>query len=181
MLRRMSLTVIIALYFSIIPAGAAIRATPVASEDAKTRLNKQEIIDLMLKIRKMPAAQQNSKMSQIAKSQSDGKTPRSDFEFCMGLAYLGNYKAQACAAKAYERGLGIVEDLIDAYVWYVLALENTIDDAATRKRLEEEKERIILKLRSSYPSPSDDELENQVQAEKDRIADYRKELTKTEK
>jgi hypothetical protein len=177
----MFLTAIIALSFSPIPARAALRATPAASEDTKTRLDKQEIMDLMLKIRQMPAAQQDSKMSQIAKSQSDGKTPRSNFEFCMGLAYLGNYKAQACAAKAYERGLGIVEDFTDAYVWYVLALENTIDDAATRKRLEEEKERIILKLRSSYPSPSDDELEDQVRAEKDRIADYRKEVAKTKK
>jgi hypothetical protein len=181
MLRRVFLAAILTLSFSLLSAGAASQAPPAASEDTKTRLNKQEIIDSMLKVQRMPPAQQDSKMALIAKSQSNSKTPRSDFEFCMGLAYLGNYKAQDCVAKAFERGLGIVEDLTDAYVWYVLALENPIDNAATRTRLEEEKERIILKLRSSYPSPSDDELEELARAEKNRLADYRKEIAKPKK
>jgi TPR repeat protein len=181
MLRRMLLTVILALSFPLLPAGAANQGPAAASEDAKTRLNKRETIDLMLKIGRMPRAQQDSRMDQIAKNQSDSKTPRSDFEFCMGLAYRGNYKAQACAAKAYEHGLGIVEDLSDAYVWYVLALENRIDDAATRKLLEEEKERLILKVRSTYPSPSDDELQDLVRAEKNRLTDYRNEAAKEKK
>jgi hypothetical protein len=181
MLRRVFLALIITLSFPLLSVRAAMQVPMVASEDTKTRLNKKEIIDLMLKIGRMPRTQQDSRTDQIAKSQSDSKTPRSDFEFCMGLAYLGNYKAQVCAAKAFERGLGIVSDLSDAYVWYILALENPINDAATQKNLEEDKERLILKLRSSYPAPSDDELEELVRAEKNRLTDYRNEVTKTKK
>jgi hypothetical protein len=129
----------------------------------------------------MPPAQQESRMAQIAKGQSDSKTPRSDFEFCMGLAYLGNDKAQACVAKAFEHGLGIVEDLSDAYVWNVVALENPVHTAGTQKRLEEEKERLTLKLRSTYPAPSDDELEELVRVEKNRLTDYRNEVNKVKK
>jgi hypothetical protein len=181
MLRRVFLTLILTLSFPLLSVRAAIQAPAAASEDAQTRLNKKEIIDLMFKIGRMPRAQQDSRIAQIAKSQSDSKTPRSDFEFCMGLAYLGNYKAQVCAAKAFEHGLGIVEDLSDAYVWYVLALENPIADEANRKRLEEEKESLTLKLRSSYPAPSDDELEELVRTEKTRLTDYRNEVTKAKK
>jgi hypothetical protein len=181
MFGKVLLTLIITLSFPILSVKAAVQAPTAASEDAKTRLNKKEIVNLMIKIARMPLAQQDSRIAQIAKNQSDSKTPRSDFEFCTGLAYLGNYKAQICAAKAFERGLGIVEDLSDAYVWYILALEAPNADAATRKRLEEEKERLILKLRSSYPAPSDDELEELVRTEKNRLTDYRNEVTKAKK
>jgi hypothetical protein len=181
MLGRVFLTLIITLLFPILSVRAAVQAPTATSEDAKTRLNKKEIIDLMIKIGRMPRAQQDSRIAQIAKNQSDSKTPRSDFEFCMGLAYLGNYKAQICAAKAFERGLGTVEDLSDAYAWYILALETPNAEAATQKRLEEEKELLILKLRSSYPAPSDDELEDLVRTEKNRLTDYRNEITKAKK
>jgi hypothetical protein len=181
MFRRMLWTSIITLSFSFLSVRVAVPAPTAALEDTKTRLNKKEIIDLMLKIGQMSRAQQDSRIAQITKSQSDSKTPRSDFEFCMGLAYHGNYKAQVCAAKAFEHGLGIIEDLSDAYVWYILALENPGADAATKKSLEEEKERIILKLRSTYPSPSDDELEELVRTEKNRLTEYRNEVAKAKK
>jgi hypothetical protein len=181
MLRRMFLISVIALSFPLLSVRAALQAPSAASEDIKTRLNKKETINLMRKFDRIPRAQQDVKLAQIARNQSDSKTPRSDFEYCVGLAYMGNYKAQACVARAFERGLGIVEDLSDAYVWYVLALDNSINDATTQKRLQEEKERIILKLRSSYPAPSDEELEELVRAEKNRVAEYQKEAGKEKK
>jgi hypothetical protein len=181
MLNKILITALFALSFPLCSLMAAAQTPAAASEETKTRLNKQEIIHLMLKIGQLPHTQQDSRIALIVKSQSDSKTPRSDFEFCIGLAYLGNYRARSCTAKAFERGLGIVEDLSDAYVWYVLALESPIDDAAARKHLEEEKERIIMKLRSKYPSPSDEELEDLVGAEKNRLTDYRTEVTKVKK
>jgi hypothetical protein len=181
MLGKLFLAALVTMSFPFMSARAAGQAPSAASEDAKTRLNKKEIIDLMLKIGRMPRAQQDSRIAQITKSPSDSKTPRSDFEFCMGLAYLGNYKAQACAANAFEQGLGTVQDLSDAYIWYVVALENPITDAATQKRLQEEKERITLKLRSNYPAPSDEELEELVSTEKNRLTDYRNEANKAKK
>ena len=119
MLKRFLLTAIIALARSL-RSLRAIRAGTAASEDAKTRPNKQEIADLMVQSH-MPAPQQNSKIDQILADQAGSKTPRSDFMFCTGLAYLGNAKAQTCVAKAYESGLGVVEDLSEAYTWYALA------------------------------------------------------------
>jgi hypothetical protein len=181
MLGKLFLAALVTISFPFLSARAAVQAPSAASEDTKTRLNKNEIVDLMLKIGRMPRAQQNSRIAQIVKSPSDSKTQRSDFEFCIGLAYLGNYKAQICAAQAFEHGWGIVPDLSDAYAWYILALENPIDDAAARQRLEEEKERLVLKLRANYPSPSDEELENLVGAEKSRLADYRNEVSKVKK
>jgi hypothetical protein len=179
--KKILIMAILTLSFPLCSLMAAVQAPTAAHEETKTRLNKQEIIDLMLKIGRIPGTQQDSRIAQIAKGQPDSKTPRSDFEFSMGLAYLGNYRARTCVAKAFERGWGIVEDLSDAYVWYVLALESPIDDVAARKQLEEEKERIILKLRSKYPSPSDEELEDLVGAEKLRLTDYRNEASKGKK
>jgi hypothetical protein len=181
MLNKILLAAAMMLSIPLLSLKAAIQSPAAASEDAKTRLNKQETIDLILKIGRIPRSQQDSRLALIAKNQSDSKTPRSDFEFCMGLAYLNNYKAQACVAQAYERGTGIVEDLSDAYVWYTLALESLIEDAATQKRLQAEKERITLKLRASYPAPSDDELDDLVKAEKNRMTEYQNEVKKIKK
>jgi hypothetical protein len=181
MLNKIFLAALIALSFPILTLRAAGQAPTATSEDTKTRLNKQEVIGLMLKIGRMPRAQQDDRMALLWKSQSESKTPRSDFEFCVGLAYLGNYRAQACVGRAFEHGWGIVQDLSDAYAWYVLALENSIADKATEILLQEEKERLILKLRASYPAPSDDELEDLVNAEKNRFAEYRNEATKANK
>jgi hypothetical protein len=181
MLRSIFLTAMIVLSLALLPSRAIIPAPSSASEDVKTRPTKEEILGFMQKAGRMSRARQDSRISQIAQSHPDSKTPRSDFEFCMGLAYLGNPKAQACVAGAFEKGLGIVEDLSDAYVWYALALENPIDDAAFKKRLEEDKERVTLKLRLNYPSPSDDELEDLVTTERNRLTGYREEIAKAEK
>ena len=81
------------------------------SEGVVTRPNKQEITDLMLQERRMSDQEQNSKVALILQDPTAGKTPRSDFMFCTGLAYLGNYKAQICVGNAYENGRGIIEDL----------------------------------------------------------------------
>jgi hypothetical protein len=181
MLRSVLLTAIFALSLTLLPSRAITQAPSAASEEVKTRPNKAEILGFMQKVGRMTRAQQDSRISQITQSHPNSKTPRSDFEFCVGLAYRGNAKAQACVARAFERGLGIVVDLSDAYVWYALALENPIDDAAFKKSLEEDKERVTLKLRLNYPSPSDDELEDLVTAERNRLTGYREEIAKAEK
>jgi len=178
MFRRMLLVAMITSPFTLMPARAAGQEPAPVSEDSKTRLSKQEIIDLMIRAASMPHAQQQSRMDLISKGQAASKTRRSDFLFCMGLAYLGNAKAQTCAGNAYEKGLGIVEDLSEAYTWYALALDNPAADKATEKRMQEDKERVTQRLRSSYPAPSDDDLDDMVKAQKSRIEQYQQEVKK---
>ena len=72
--------------------------------------------------------------------------------FCTGLAYLGNAKAQACVAKAYETGLGVVEDLSEAYTWYALACESRIADAFAAQRVEETRDRVKTSAAVGLPS-----------------------------
>lgn len=179
MLKKICLAALIAMVFSYFPGRAAVQ-TPV-SEEAKTRLDKKEIVDLIVKTGRMPRAQQDSGLDRILNGKLDSKTPRSDFTFCTGLAFLGNYKAQACVGSAFERGRGIVEDLTDAYIWYAIALENPIDDAAVKQRLLADKDRITLRLRSTYPTPSDEELDEWVSAQKKQMAQYRDEAKKAKK
>ncbi len=176
MLKRLLLATLVALPVSLLVARAA-----ALSEDEKTRLSKQEVIDSMIQVGRIPRAQQERRMDLIWKDQSGSKTPRSDFLFCTGLAYLGDYRAQACVGNAFEKGLGIVEDLNEAYAWYGLALENHIADKEAEQRIQESKERIIQKLRSSYPSPSDDDLDDMVREQKSRVAQYQEELKKAKK
>jgi TPR repeat protein len=173
------LAVLLRVFISFLP-GMAAAQTP-SSEEAKTRLDKKEITDLILKIGNMPGAQQNSGIDRIASNPSGSKTPRSDFTFCTGLAFLGNHKAQRCVGYAYEHGLGIVEDAIDAYMWYTIALENSAGDAAAKKKLQEDIERITLKLRSVYPSPSNEELDDLIKTQKMQIGQYRDEAKKANK
>jgi hypothetical protein len=158
---------------AIILAAQAIAAqqgsTP-SSEDALTRPDKQEIINLMIKSSRLPAQQRTERLNQIL-AQSESKTPRSDFLFCVGIAYLGDHRAQTCVAKAYEAGRGIVEDGIDAYLWYSIA-------AAGDQKLEAEQERIKTKLQTAYPFPSDDDLEAQLTSLKERIKQYQSDIKK---
>jgi hypothetical protein len=179
MLKKFFIAALFVMTFSSLPGRAAEKAT--ASEDEKTRLDKQEIIALIGKIGGMPRAQHNSGIDRISSNPSGSKTPRSDFTFCMGLAFLGNYKAQACVGNAFEHGIGIVEDPTDAYVWYAIALENPIDDAAAKKRLQSDKERVSLRFRLTYPSPTDEELDDLVKAQQKQIGQYRAEATKANK
>lgn len=178
-MKKLCLAVLIAMFLSLF-LGKAAEPTP-AAEDAKTRLDKKETIDLIIKAGRLPRAQQISGIDRVVGSQSESKTPRSDFTFCMGLAYLGNYKAQACAAGAYENGRGIVEDLTEAYLWYTVALENSTSDAVTQKRLQADQERVLLKLRSTYPSPNDEELEDLIKTLKNQIGQYPNEAKKANK
>jgi hypothetical protein len=172
MLKRSLQTALILSPLFILFALPILQAQTPVSEDAKTRLNKQETLAQMTLISRLPQKQRENKISGIWLHQEAVKTPRSDFLFCMGFAYLGNHKAQACVADAYEKGLGIVEDLMEAYTWYAVALEYPISDAAAKQRIEENKERIKQKLVSVYPAPTDDELDDLVRKEKDRIAQY---------
>lgn len=178
MLKRFLLTAIIAL--PVLFAQSALSAqAPAASEDEKTRPNKQEVADLMVQVSKMSAQQQNSKIDQLLADQAGSKTPRSDFLFCTGLANMGNAKAQTCVARAYENGTGVVEDLSEAYTWYALACRTGFADASEAQKAEEIRDRIKERLISAYPHPTEEELEDQVNAQKTRIAQQQAEIKKT--
>jgi hypothetical protein len=118
--------------------------------------------------RRQPEKQQNDKLDVILKSASDPdrKTPRSDFLFCAGLAYLGNGKAQQCLGRAYENGQGVVEDLMEAYTWFAIAVGNHASGS------DADLERVKTRLLSTYPAPTDEEFEDQVSDLKSRISQY---------
>jgi TPR repeat protein len=158
-----------------------LRAQETSSEEPKTRPNKQEILELMTSAGRLPVAQQDARMDAIRQNAPAGKSARTDFLFCMGLAYLDNPKAQQCVGRAYENGRGIVEDLSDAYGWYAVALENKRADTALRETIEADKERVKDKLLSAYPHPTEDELEDLARAQISRIAQYRDDLKRTNK
>jgi hypothetical protein len=174
MFKRILLTALFASLFCSLVAAAVREPAPV-SEDTKTRLGKDEVIDLMVRLSSLPVSEQNSKLDLIFKNQPDSKTPRSDFLFCMGLAFLGNSKAQKCVGNAYESGRGIVEDLSEAYTWFAIAMEQNAADSSS------DVERVKTRLVSTYPSPSDDDLDDLVRAQKSRITQYRDESRTTKK
>jgi TPR repeat protein len=152
-----------------------------SSEETKTRPNRQEIIDLMVKTAKMPAQQQSAKIDSLWQASSGSPTPRSDFMFCTGLAYLGNYKAQRCVGSAYENGRGVVEDLSEAYAWYAVALDNKAADKPARETIEADKERVKGRLISAYPHPTEDELDDLAKGQKSRIEQYQEDLKSAKK
>jgi hypothetical protein len=152
-----------------------------ASEDEKARPNKEEIGKLILQFKGMPAQEQNAKLAGIIAGQDSSKTPRSDFLLCTGLAYLGNYRAQICVARAFEKGIGIVEDLSEAYTWYAVASESRISDEAEAQKVETERENVKEGLISAYPHPTEDELVDMVEAQKTRIAQYQETTQKSKK
>ncbi len=148
------------------------------SENEQSLLKKSEILDLMSQVGKLPAQQQNEKIEQLWTSDGGSKTPRSDFLYCAGFAYLDRYKAQACLGRAFENGYGIVQDYSDAYVWYTIALEHPIEDSAVREKIQAGKDRVKMTLLSVYPAPSDFELEELVKNKKEKIAQYQAEIGK---
>jgi len=152
-----------------------------SDEGAISRPDKQEIINLMLQTGRMPPPEKNQKLDTLWKNAAASNTPRSDFLFCLALAYLGDYRAQRSTGSAYENARGIVEDLSEAYTWYSIALENQISDPSAAKMIEEDRERVKTKLTIGYPSPTDDELDEMVKAQKARIAQYREEANKAKK
>jgi TPR repeat protein len=174
MIKRLFFMATMMVALSTIPVPAPAQGGP---EDVKARPNKQDIMDQMTAAGQISASQRNSRLDQILSGQP-GKAPRSDFMFCLGSAYLGNYKAQRCLGKAYEKGLGIVEDVSEAYTWYSVALENQSADKSAQKEIESDRDRVRDRLFSSYPAPTDDDLEDLVKAQKSRIAQYQSEVKK---
>lgn len=177
MFKKFFFAAIIALPLAI----AQTNAQDSSSEDAKTRLNKQEVITSMVNAARIPAQQQTNRVDAILATPSGSKAPRSDFLFCTGLAYLGNYKAQYCVGNAYENARGIVEDLSEAYVWYAIAVESHPADKTVEQKIEAERDRLKTKLQSIYPAPTDEELDDLVKAQKLRIGQYQEEVRKAKK
>ena len=161
-------------FISSILTFAAAAQIPAASETDVYRPDKNEIIAWMNQASRMPAAQQNEKADAALKgiSASGSKTPRSDFQLCVGLAYLGNAKAQRCLGYAYEKGFGVIDDTLEAYVWFELA--HSGGDAES----EPDVTRVILTLNSAYPAPTEEELEVMAGEQKGKIAQYQKEIKK---
>jgi hypothetical protein len=178
MVKRLFLIALLILPFALSQSVLAEQEATTVSQTVKTRLDKQETTNLMLQVGRMSAKEQDARLAGILKDQADSKTPRSDFLFCSGLAYLGNYKAQMCAGYAYEKGLGIVEDLSQAYAWYALALESHITDDADAKKLEADRDRVKNRLLSTYPHPTEDDLEALVDSQKSQIARYQEQIAK---
>ena len=117
-------------------------------------------------------------MERIEKDPSGSKTPRSDFLFCVGLAYLGNYKAQAYLGSAYDNGRGIVMDPYESYVWYSVALQNASGDTETKQQFRKDRDRIKQTLVSVYPAPTDEELDELVEERLHQITALRAEMGK---
>ena len=155
-------------------AFAAAAQVPASSETDVYLPDKNDIISWMSQAAKMPAARQNEMADAALKgiSTSDSKTPRSDFQLCVGLAYLGNAKAQRCAGYAYEKGFGVVDDMLEAHTWFELA------HSGGDKESEADARRVLLILNSAYPAPTEEELENMAKDQKRKIAEYQKEIKK---
>ena len=176
----MKLLLVITIISILTPLSAVGQLNP-ASENERTLLHKQEIIDLMIQTGRMPVQEQNEKIDRIWANNGGSETPRSDFLYCSGLAYLDHYKAQACLGRAFEKGQGIVQDYSDAYVWYAVALDHPIEDKAAREEIQAGKDRVKMILVSVYPAPSDFELEELVKKQKENIAQYQEEIRNTGK
>ena len=98
-------------------------------------------------------------------------------------ALKDNYPAngfsfEGCVAKAYENGIGVVEDLSEAYTWYALACQTGFADASEAQKAEENRDRVKQRLISAYPHPTEEELDDQVLAQKAKIAQYQAEIKK---
>ena len=169
MFERLLLVVI--LIFSVFTFAVAVQV-PAVSETDIYRPDKSDIISWMNHAAAMTTSQQAEKVDAAIKniSLSGGKTPRSDFQICMGLAYLGNAYAQRCVANAYENGIGIIDDTLEAYVWFELA--HGSGDAESGADVA----RVIIILNSVYPAPTEEELELLVTEQKIKIAEYLKEI-----
>jgi len=168
MYKRLVSVMVLVIFVFIVQTAAQI---PADSEQDIFLPDKKEILSWMTTAAKIPAAQQNEKAEAALKgiSDPDDKTPRSNFQLCAGLAYLGNGKAQQCMGRAYENGRGVVDDMLEAYVWFELAAEKKVPEGET------DRDRVLLRLNSAYPAPSEEELENLLAEHKGKIAEYQKE------
>jgi TPR repeat protein len=174
MLKRFLLAVVLIFSFFLLALPA--QETAISQQD-NTRPDKQDILSWMKKTAELPEKQQNDNLDAILKSSTDpnSKTPRSNFLFCVGLAYQGNGKAQQCLGRAYEKGQGVVEDLMEAYTWFALAVGNNASGSDT------DLERVKTRLLSTYPAPTDEEFENQVLDLKSNISQYQAAAKKAKK
>ena len=150
-----------------------------AAESENARLYKESIIGLMVQVGRMSILEQNQKIDAILAEQGESKTPRSDFLFCSGLAFLGDDRAQACLGYAYENGRGIVADLKEAYVWYTIALDNPSTEKEARKRIQADRDRVHKALQATTRAPTDEELGSLVKAQKERMVLYLAEIRNT--
>ena len=178
MVKRFLLAAVMAL--PVVFAQSAVSAQePAGAEGAKSRPTRQEITLQTVQVSKMTAQQQKSKLDQILADQAGSKTPRSDFLYCIGLAHLGNAKAQVCVAKAYENGFGVVEDLLEAHAWYALACQTGFADASDAQKAEEVRDLVKGRLISAYPHPTEEELDDQVNALKAKIDQHQSDMKQT--
>jgi TPR repeat protein len=160
---------IIALILPVTAFGQEIKS---ASENEQSLLHKSEIVELIQKAGRISATQRKEKIGQLWAKESGSATPRSDFLYCTAFAYLNDPRAQACLARSFENGTGIVGNYTDAYVWYTIALEQPIDDADLKQKLQTGQARVKMTLLSVYPAPSDFELEESVNQQKEKIEAY---------
>lgn len=144
------------------PAGAG----PELDEGAVTRPDDAEILEWMRFKGPMSAEERGSALEGILARMAagGGATPRSDFLTAAAFAHRGDGRAQYCLGLAYEKGLGVVEDLTDAYVWYALAARSGYAAAG------EARERVKTLLVSVYPAPTDEELDTLTAAAAGTIA-----------
>ena len=166
MARKLLLRSLIALPFILSPAITAGQDSKSARAVESTKLAKDEITMLMIQVGRMPVKQQDRKMEMIWDHLDGNETPKSDFLFCSGFAYLGNYKAQACLGNAFEKGRGVEKDLTDAYVWYAIAFDNPIEDPEIRQQIRANRDRLKKTLLTGTPARSGKELEDLVKLQK---------------
>jgi hypothetical protein len=166
MVRKLLLTAIIALPFSLLSIIATAQTSTPESAGDGAKMTKDDIIILMVQVGRVPVVQQDRKMETIWENMDGSQTPRSDFLFCTGFAYLGNYKAQACLGHAYEKGRGADRDFADAYVWYSIALENPIKDPADKLRIQADRDRMRKVLLSGTPARTEKELNDLIKTQK---------------
>jgi hypothetical protein len=177
MKKKIMVVGILVLTISTVPITAFGQEIKPESESERTLLNKSEIIELMIQAGQMSDQQREEKIDQLWASDTS-KTPRSDFLYCTAIAYLDNYKAQACLGRAFENGNGIVGNLPDAYVWYSVALDHPIDDVNFKNTIQTRRDHVEQMLHSVYPAPSDYELEDLVKTQKEKIEEYAAEAGK---
>jgi hypothetical protein len=164
--------VFVALVFSLfLTQGSFASQEPEVDEGSVYRPDKQEIIDWMIVTARLTETQRNDRLETILTrgSRSGMDTARSDFLFCLGLAYRGDALARHSVARAYETGSGIVEDDMEAYLWFTLSFDGAVADS------EAGQQRMKSRLISVYPSPSDHDLEMEVAARRRQIAQYQAE------
>jgi hypothetical protein len=167
MAKRLLLTAMIALPLALMPKMAAGQASKSAPERERTELAKDDITTLMIMVGRRPVVEQDWRMERIWEDMAGSQTPRSDFFFCTGYAYLGNYKAQACLGNAYENGRGVQRHVADAYVWYSIALDNPINDEVDRQKIRAGRDRTKKVLLTGTPARTEKELDGMVKAQKE--------------